>query len=97
MKFHLLAIFSSLLLGAALSFIQPGNFFVGWLLFSFLFLLSFYAIRSTHADTYTGTQVDRYTGTHVHVLVINDKNVPLHLENRIKLPERKGGRSRQSE
>ena len=65
MKFHLLAIFSSLLLGAALSFIQPGNFFVGWLLFSFLFLLSFYAIRSTHADTYTGTHVDTYTGTHV--------------------------------
>jgi len=33
----------------------------------------------------------------LHVLVINDKNVSLHLENRIKLPERKGGRSRQSE
>ena len=58
MKFHLLAIFSSLLLGAALSFIQPGNFFVGWLLFSFLFLLTHYAIRSTHVDTYTGTHVD---------------------------------------
>lgn len=58
MKFHLLAISSSLLLGAGLSAIQPGNFFLGWLLFSFLFLLSFYAIW--------GTQVERYTDTQVH-------------------------------
>jgi hypothetical protein len=47
MKFHILAISSSLLLGAGLSAIQPGNFFLGWLLFSFLFLLSFYVIRFT--------------------------------------------------
>jgi hypothetical protein len=51
MKFHLLAIFSSLLLGAALSFIQPGNFLLGWLLFSFLFLLTHYAIRTTYYAT----------------------------------------------
>ena len=57
MKFHLLILSSSLLLGAGLSAIQPGNFLLGWLLFSFLFLLSFYAIRSTQVDTYTGTQV----------------------------------------
>ena len=57
MKFHLLALSSSLLLGAGLSAIQPGNFLLGWLLFSFLFLLSFYAIRSTQVDRYTGTQV----------------------------------------
>jgi len=36
MKFYFLAISSSLLLGAALSAIQPGNFYFGWLLFSFL-------------------------------------------------------------
>ncbi len=58
MKFHLLAVSSSLLLGAGMSAIQPGNFLLGWLLFSFLFLLSFYVLRST--------QVDRYTGTHVN-------------------------------
>jgi hypothetical protein len=58
MKFHLLAISSSLLLGAGFSAIQPGNFFLGWLLFSFLFLLSFYAIRSIRVDRYTGKQVD---------------------------------------
>ncbi|MBI5934909.1 MAG: hypothetical protein HY867_14485 [Chloroflexi bacterium] len=57
MKFHLLALSSSLLLGAGLSAIQPGNFFIGWLLFSFLFLLTQYAIRSTGIHTYTGTQV----------------------------------------
>jgi hypothetical protein len=57
MKFHILAVSSSLLLGAGLSAIQPGNFLLGWLLFSFLFLLSFYAIRSIQVDTYTGTQV----------------------------------------
>lgn len=58
MKFHHhLLLSSSLLLGAGLSAIQPGNFFIGWLLFSFLFLLSFYAIRSTAVYTYTGTQV----------------------------------------
>jgi hypothetical protein len=45
MKFHILAISSSLLLGAGLSAIQPGNFLLGWLLFSFLFLLSFYVLR----------------------------------------------------
>ncbi len=47
MKFHLFAISSSLLLGAGLSAIQPGNFLRGWLLFSFLFLLSFYVLRFT--------------------------------------------------
>ena len=57
MKFHLLSISSSLLLGAALSLIQPGNFFIGWLIFSALLLVTQYAMR--------GTQVDRYTGTHV--------------------------------
>jgi hypothetical protein len=51
MKFHLLAISSSLLLGAGLSAIQPGNFLLGWLLFSFLFLLSFYAIWGTQVHT----------------------------------------------
>ena len=45
MKFHILAISSSLLLGAGMSVIQPGNFLLGWLLFSFLFLLSFYVLR----------------------------------------------------
>jgi hypothetical protein len=45
MKLHLIAIFSSLILGAALAFIQPGNFFIGLLIFCFLFLLSFYALR----------------------------------------------------
>ena len=57
MKFHLLAISSSLLLGAGMSAIQPGNFLLGWLVFSLLFLLSFYVLRSTRVDTYTGTQV----------------------------------------
>jgi hypothetical protein len=57
MKFHILAISSSLLLGAGMSAIQPGNFLLGWLLFSFLFLLSFYAIRSTQVNKYTSTQV----------------------------------------
>ena len=47
MKFHLLVISSSLLLGAGLSAIQPDNFLLGWLLFSFLFLLSFYVLRLT--------------------------------------------------
>jgi hypothetical protein len=47
MKFHLLAISSSLLLGAGLSAIQPGNFLLGWLVFSLLFLLSFYVLRFT--------------------------------------------------
>ncbi|MBL8050959.1 MAG: hypothetical protein JNM46_07030 [Anaerolineales bacterium] len=32
---------SALILGAGLSSIQPGNWFIGWLSFSFLFLLSF--------------------------------------------------------
>ncbi len=45
MKFLFLALFPSLLLGAGLSVIQPGNFFLGWFLFSFLFLLSFYVLR----------------------------------------------------
>jgi hypothetical protein len=45
MKFHLLAIASSLALGVGLSALQPGNFFIGWLIFSFLFLLSFYVLR----------------------------------------------------
>ena len=45
MKFHLLSISSGLLLGAALSAIQPGNFLLGWLIFSFIFLLSFYVLR----------------------------------------------------
>lgn len=58
MKFHLLALSSSLLLGAGLSAIQPGNFLLGWLLFSSLFLLSFYALHSIQVHTYTGTQVD---------------------------------------
>ncbi|RJP48016.1 MAG: hypothetical protein C4583_15250 [Anaerolineaceae bacterium] len=47
MKFHLLVISSSLLLGAGLSAIQPGDFLLGWLVFSFLFLLSFYVLRFT--------------------------------------------------
>lgn len=47
MKFHLLAVSSSLLLGAGFSAIQPGNFLLGWLLFSFLFLLSSYVLRFT--------------------------------------------------
>ncbi len=58
MKFHLLAISSSLLLGAGFSAIQPGNFFIGWLLFSFLFLLSFYVLR--FASSWT-TNVHRST------------------------------------
>jgi 4-amino-4-deoxy-L-arabinose transferase-like glycosyltransferase len=58
MKFHLLTISSSLLLGAGLSAIQPGNFFLGWLLFSFLFLLSFYVLR--FASTWA-TNVQRST------------------------------------
>ena len=86
MKFHLLAIFSSLLLGAGLAFIQPGNFFVGWLLFSFLFLLSFYAIRSTHADTYTGTQVDRYTGTHVDRYTRNTQHTTRNTQHATRNP-----------
>jgi hypothetical protein len=45
MKFHLPAILSSLALGAGFSALQPGIFFIGWLLFSFLFLLSFYVLR----------------------------------------------------
>lgn len=45
MKFHLLAILSSLLLGVTLSFIQPGDFYIGWMIFSLLFLLSFYALH----------------------------------------------------
>jgi hypothetical protein len=56
MKFPLLAISSSLLLGAGLSALQPGNFFIGWLIFSALLLLTYYAIRSTHVHTYTRTQ-----------------------------------------
>lgn len=47
MKFHLLAISSSLLLGAGMSAIQPGNFLLGSLVFSLLFLLSFYVLRFT--------------------------------------------------
>jgi len=45
MKFHILAVSTSLLLGAGLSALQPGNFFIGWIIFSFLFLLSFYIFR----------------------------------------------------
>lgn len=56
MKFHLLAISASLLLGAGLSIIQPGNFLLGWLLFSFLFLLFFYAVGCIHVDRYTCVQ-----------------------------------------
>jgi hypothetical protein len=48
MKFHLWFIFSSLTLGAILASIQPGNFLIGLLLFSFLFLLSFYVLRYFH-------------------------------------------------
>ncbi len=47
MKFLLRAIPSSLALGALLAAIQPGNFLRGWLLFSFLLLLSFYVLRTT--------------------------------------------------
>lgn len=50
MNFHFLAVSSSLLLGAGLSAIQPGNFYLGWLFFSFLFLLSFYAMRGIHTE-----------------------------------------------
>jgi hypothetical protein len=31
-----------------------------------------------------------------YVLVINDKNVPLNFENRIKLPERRAGQARKA-
>ena len=48
MKFHLPIILSSLLLGVGLSAIQPGSFLLGWLIFSFLFLLSFYVLRFSH-------------------------------------------------
>ena len=48
MKSHILIILSSLLLGAGLSAIQPGNFLLGWLTFSFLSLLSFYVLRFSH-------------------------------------------------
>ena len=42
MSRHFLWIFPvSLLLGAILAFLQPGSWLVGWLAFSFLFLLSF--------------------------------------------------------
>ncbi|MFZ5858178.1 MAG: ArnT family glycosyltransferase [Chloroflexota bacterium] len=56
MKFHLFAISSSLLLGAGMSAIQPGNFLLGWLLFSFLFLLSFYVLRFTFFWTTRNSQ-----------------------------------------
>ncbi len=48
----------SLALGYPLAIIQPGNILIGWLLFSFLFLLSFYAMRGTQVNTHTGKQVD---------------------------------------
>ena len=65
---------------------------------SVLWVSSYYTLSGlSRFDGKSWEKVHRYTGTQVHVLVINDKNVPLHLENRIKLPERKGGRSRQSE
>jgi hypothetical protein len=38
----------SLFAGAVLSFIQPGNWLVGWLAFSFLFLLSFWLFILLH-------------------------------------------------
>jgi hypothetical protein len=61
MKFHLPAIASSLLLGAALSAIQPGNFFLGWLLFSFLLLLSFYVLRFASHWALTSSNVQPST------------------------------------
>jgi hypothetical protein len=61
MKFHLLSISSSLLLGAGLSAIQPGNFLLGWLLFSFLFLLSFYVLRFTFFWAVAPSKVQRST------------------------------------
>ncbi len=61
MKFHLLAISSSLLLGAGMSAIQPGNFLLGWLIFSFLFLLSFYVLRFTFFWATASTNVERLT------------------------------------
>jgi hypothetical protein len=42
MNFFLPAILCSLLLGGILSAIQPGTFWIGWLVFSLLFLLSSY-------------------------------------------------------
>ena len=38
----------SLSLGAILSFLQPGNWLIGWLAFSFLLLLSFYLFILQH-------------------------------------------------
>ena len=38
----------SLPLGAVLSFLQPGNWVIGWLAFSFLLLLSFYLFTLLH-------------------------------------------------
>ena len=57
MKFHLAAILSSLLLGAALSAVQPGSFWTGWLVFSILFLLSSYIIRAIHPWLNTGYSI----------------------------------------
>ncbi len=37
----------SLALGAGLASLQPGNWFIGWLAFSFLFLLSFFLLVSS--------------------------------------------------
>jgi len=38
----------SLCLGALLSFLQPGSFWIGWLSFSFILLLSFYLFTLLH-------------------------------------------------
>ena len=45
MKFRSWLIPSCLALGALLAFVQPGNFLASLILFSFLFLLSFYVLR----------------------------------------------------
>ncbi len=57
MKFHFIAIFSSLLLGAGLAVIQPGNFWIGWLVFSILLLSSAYLFRAAYFWTNAGTSL----------------------------------------
>ena len=57
MKFHLIAFFSSILLGAGLAAIQPGNFWIGWLVFSLLFLPSIYLFRTIYFWTNSSSPV----------------------------------------
>lgn len=51
MKSQILILLSSLVLGAGLSALQPGNFFIGWILFTVLLLITQYVIRSISLRT----------------------------------------------